>query len=233
MAIYPQSPRETVFSWMNARIDVWKTNADAIGLTQAQVNTLQTLLDEAEVTAQAQVTAKAAAKTATQIAGEDFTSFRRELAAMVAVIRAKAQASGDLSIYDTALLPRPAAPSQMPPPGQPTDLRVTLAAATGQITINWKSTNPPNAAGTTYIVRRKLPNQASFEFIGVTGAKKFVDGTLTAGPDFVQYTVQGQRADSTGPTSDVFTVNFGRAPNGALTAYVTNDTTQRAPKLAA
>lgn len=36
----------------------------------------------------------------------------------------------------------------------------------------------------------------------------------------MQYTVQGQRADSSGPLSPIFTVNFGQAPGGGFTATV-------------
>jgi hypothetical protein len=38
----------------------------------------------------------------------------------------------------------------------------------------------------------------------------------------VQYTVQGQRSDVSGPVSEIFTVNFGRTPEGGLTATVTS-----------
>ncbi len=48
-----------------------------------------------------------------------------------------------------------------------------------------------------------------------------MDDTLIAGAGNVQYTVQDQRADSSGPLSSIFTVNFGQAPGGGLTASVT------------
>jgi len=57
--------------------------------------------------------------------------------------------------------------------------------------------------------------------------RSFVDLTLLAGLDSVQYTVQGQRTDSSGPMREVFTVNFGRLvsaatlrPGGTMTATV-------------
>ena len=61
----------------------------------------------------------------------------------------------------------------------------------------------------------RLGGQSEFFFLRATGTKKFVDDTLVAGPDYVQYTVQGQRSDSTGPMSPIFTVNFGKAPDGS------------------
>ncbi|MGD9689652.1 MAG: hypothetical protein AB7K52_06395 [Phycisphaerales bacterium] len=48
----------------------------------------------------------------------------------------------------------------------------------------------------------------------MSGTKRFVDNTFFAGPDSVQYAVQGQRADSAGPVSGPVTVSFGRAPGG-------------------
>jgi hypothetical protein len=57
----------------------------------------------------------------------------------------------------------------------------------------------------------------------VSGKKEFIDDTLIAGPDSVQYTVQGQRADSSGPLSPIFVVNFGRLPGGGVTATVMAD----------
>ncbi len=50
-----------------------------------------------------------------------------------------------------------------------------------------------------------------------------MDDTLIAGPDSVQYTVQGQRADSSGPLSPIFTVNFGQARGGGFAASVVAD----------
>ena len=52
------------------------------------------------------------------------------------------------------------------------------------------------------------------------GVESRVDDTLIAGPDSVQNTVQGQRADSSGPVSEIFTVNFGQLPGGGQTATV-------------
>ena len=56
----------------------------------------------------------------------------------------------------------------------------------------------------------------SFDFLGVTGSKRFTDTTLTAGPDTVQYTVQAQRSSLAGPVSSILTVNFGRTGGGGM-----------------
>ncbi|MFN0137051.1 MAG: hypothetical protein ACKVS9_13150 [Phycisphaerae bacterium] len=54
----------------------------------------------------------------------------------------------------------------------------------------------------------------------MAGEKELTDDTLIAGPNSVQYTVQGQRAGSSGPLSPTFTVNFGQAPGAGFSATV-------------
>jgi hypothetical protein len=121
----------------------------------------------------------------------------------------------------------------VPPPGRPSGLTVQLDATTGSLTLRWKAANPTNARGTTYIIRRKLPGETEFAFIGVSGKKRFVDETLMLGAGegilapAVQYTVQGQRANLSGPVSPIFTVNFGKLP-GKDAAMVANVATQAA-----
>lgn len=137
------------------------------------------------------------------------------------LIRAYAESTAKPSIvYNLAQIPPPASPSPAPPPAQPTDLTVTLGSSDGALTLRWKASNPTGTSGTSYIIRRKLPSETQFQFTRVSGKKEFVDDTLIAGPDSVQYTVQGQRADSSGPLSSIFAVNFGRLPGRGLTASV-------------
>jgi hypothetical protein len=98
--------------------------------------------------------------------------------------------------------------------------RMAEAHTSGNLTLRWTAANPAGTSGTSYIIRRRLPSESEFSFIGVSGRKEFVDDSLIAGPDSVLYTVQGQRADSSGPLSPIFTVNFGRLPSGGFTASV-------------
>ena len=114
----------------------------------------------------------------------------------------------------------PAAPTPAPPPAQPTGLTVSIDPASGELTLRWKATNP--APGTGYIIRRRAAGETAFSIVGIAGNKTFSDSTFTAGPDKVEYTVQGTRSGIVGPLSPIFTVNFGKAPgDGALFATVT------------
>jgi hypothetical protein len=234
MGTYPTSPRSAFLEWCQAHESVFTTNASKIGLTLQQADAFRMATDTAAAAALAHEQAKLAAKVATQAAGDAFGTLRSRAGDTVKLIKAFAANSANPSeVYQLAQIPPPAPPSPAPPPGQPRDLTVELEATRGAITLRWKCDNPPGTSGTAYIVRRKLPGEADFSFIGVTGTKKFADDTLIAGPDSVQYTVQGQRADSSGPVSPIFTVNFGRLPGGLLTASVANGTATGGGTLAA
>lgn len=221
MATFPESPRAAFLQWCQAHAPVWTANAAAIGLTPAQATTFDTQTDALAAAILAQEQAKQNYQVATQEVNGAYAALRASAGDDVRLIRAYAESQSKPEVvYNIAQIPPPAAPTPMPPPGQPTDLTVTLAPSNGDLTLRWKCTNPPGAAGTSYIIRRRLPGESEFTFLGVSGKKEFVDNTLVAGPDSVQYTVQGQRSDSSGPLSAIFTVNFGQAPGGGVTAWV-------------
>lgn len=214
MGAFPTSPRAAFLEWCSAHASAW-TNVDTqIGLSEVQAQDFKTLVNSAQAAVGAQEQARAAQQAATENVNNKVGQVRRDLNELLRVIRTFAQVQGDPNVYVLAQIPAPATPSVAPPPAQPTNLSVEIAPATGAITLKWKASNPAGTSGTTYVVRRKLPSETAFSFLGITGSKKFTDTTFFAGPDSVQYTVQGQRADSSGPVSDAFTINFGRAPGG-------------------
>jgi hypothetical protein len=231
MATYPTSPRADFLTWCQAHTSVFVDNAVNIGLTEIQAAAFQTAVEQAADAANAQQIAKNAAKSTTLTANDEFAALRKLAASAVRDIKTFADDTGNNNVYVLAQIPAPAAPSPLPPPAKPSDLTVELDPSSGSITLRWKANNPRGTSGTSYIIRRRLPAdpQGEFAFIGVTGTKKYVDATFIAGPDAVQYTVQGQRADSAGPLSDIFTVSFGRAGQ----ARVTSSNTAAAPRLAA
>lgn len=221
MGTYPTSPRSAFLEWARNHADVFVTNASQIGLTTAQAQAFKADAAAAVAADEEQSQAKQSAMVATNVANEKATILRSRARATIGLIKAFAESTNNQNVYNIAEIPPPSDPSAVPPPGQPTNMKVTLEPSSGALTISWKATNPANAAGTSYIVRRKLPTQTSFEFVGVTGTKKFTDTTLTAGPDSVQYTIQGQRSDSAGPLSDILIINFGRAGGGGGMSFST------------
>lgn len=228
MGTYPTSPRAAFLAWCQAHAPVFTINATAIGLTAAQVTAFKALITNAAAAADDQEASKQAAKSATTKATNIFADLRSEASDLVRIIRTFAVTRDDPNVYVLAEIPPPGSPSPVPPPAMPTDLTVTLDGSSGDLALSWKASNPVGASGTSYIVRRKLPGESTFAFVGVTGTKRFVDGTFSAGPDSVQYTVQGQRSDSTGPLSAIFTVNFGQAGPGLSISSVSSGPTKLA-----
>ena len=234
MATYPTSPRLDFLNWAIEHGQVFDDQEANIGLTASQVAAFRAATTAAQATETTRGNAEAVARAATNDNNAAFAALKRQAATCVRSIKTFAENNNNPNVYSLAQIPPPADPSAVPPPGQPTNLTVDLDSTTGAITLRWKANNPKGAAGTSYIVRRRLPAdpQGNFTFIGVTGVKKYTDNTFTAGPDAVQYTIQGQRSDKAGPESGIFTVSFGRNSQGQQTAFVANGQ-QNAMKLAA
>jgi len=178
----------------------------------------------------AQRMAYQAAMVATMAAKDAVRELREQCGSAVRSIRAFADTQPQPNeIYVAAQISQPDAPSPTPPPAQPQRLKVTLGATpgipnsgpngnnlaalantgTGAITLRWKCRNPPGTSNTTYLVRRRLPGEAAFTFIGATGKKAFVDVTLPAGAAHAEYTVQGQRGSRVGRESEIYTMHIG------------------------
>lgn len=217
MPTYPTSPRSAFLTWCDAHTEVFADNAAAIGLSPGAAAAFAAALDAANLAVTAQAEAKDKAKSATSDLSLKMDTLSSLTGDIVRTIRAYAESTNNPGVYLLAEIPAPADPTQVPPPAPCTNLSATLDGATGNITIKWKATQPEGATGTSYIITRRAAGQANFSFLGVTGKKSFVDTTFTAGPDSVQYQVQGTRSDSTGPMSEILVVTFGRTGGGGFT----------------
>lgn len=231
MGSFPTSPRSAVLVFAQAHQQVWTDNAAAIGMTAAQTTNFKNAVNGyAALQAEADA-AKFALEALNRQTSDAYAAMRRQLGDAVRSIRSFAELQANPNaVYTLAQVQPPQPAGIAPPPAQPVDLTATLQAPSGSIELRWKASNPRGTSGTSYIIRRKLPTESAFTFLGVSGEKRFVDSTFLAGPDSVQYTVQGQRADSAGPVSQVFTLNFGvPGPGQVRTVTVTSEE----PKLAA
>ncbi len=212
MGTYPTSPRTDFLQWCQDHVEIFEDNYAAVGITQAQASAFKKAVDDATASEGAQSRAKQAAKAATDENTQRFGILRKSVSGVVRSIKTFAENTDNDNVYVIAQIPPPATPGSTPPPGKPFAVSVQLDTNTGAPVLKWKASNPPRTSGTSYIIRRKLPGESTYSFIGVTGSKTYTDNAFTAGPDSVQYTIQGQRSDKAGAASDVFTVNFGRAP---------------------
>lgn len=236
MGTYPTSPRNEFLQWCQDHVEVFEDNAAAIGITAAQATAFKKVVGDAASSNSAQSLAQQAAKAATTESTQRFGLLRKSVSGVVRSIKTFAENSGNNNVYVIAQIPPPATPGSTPPPGKPFNVSVQLDTNSGAPVLKWKATNPRGTSGTSYIVRRKLPGESVFSFVGVTGNKLYTDNAFIAGPDSVQYTIQGQRSDKAGAASDAFTVNFGRAPGagrGADSFVITSTSNDERQKKAA
>lgn len=211
MGSIPTSPRAAVLAWCEAHVDVFRTQAANIGLSADQALDFATLTESFATASAAAEKARQEADALADEANNAYRLMRRSMSNAVTDIRQFAQQqTNPQTVYTLAEVPPRQDPSTAPPPGQPTNLSVSLVSSTGALELRWKSNNPRGTSGTSYIIRRRTPTQQDFAFVGVTGERRFVDNTFVAGPDSVEYTVQAQRADSASPLSEIFVIRFGR-----------------------
>lgn len=211
MTVIPPNRQDAII-FCEAHMPVWAANAAAIGLTPAQVTSLQNFT----TTARTKFNSAQAARQASVAATDDYynavRSMRGQAADLVRLIKAKAEADNNPNVYVIAQIPPPAPPSAVPAPGKPTDIQVTLNPG-GSITITWESTNSAPSSGAFFLVSRKInggPNATpGFVGIGGTSVREFTDDTIAAGTPGISYIIQGFRGTRAGIPSDQIAVQFG------------------------
>lgn len=225
--ILPRKPVDRV-TFFESHNPTWATNAVAIGTTTTAVTALTTKTDAARDAYNAQQLAHEEAKAATQTFYDAVLAMTVAGTDIIKQVKAKA-ATGGNSIYTLALLPVPATPAPVPPPGTPQSFTVDLRAD-GSLMLKWKCPNPANSNGTIYQVARQLGSGGELSVVGATGNKFYLDQTIPAGAGGapVTYQIVAVRSTMAGDPAQ-FTVNFGNSGSGGgMTASVAS-----APKLAA
>ncbi len=110
-------------------------------------------------------------------------------------------------------------PEPVAAPGTPYAFTVVLNGS-GGLTAGWKCDNPPGAYGVFYSIFRRNGPTDPYEFLGISGQRKFIDDSIPAGSSQITYKIQAGR--TTGPgTPAEFNVNFGIGGSGSMTASVT------------
>lgn len=211
--------RSEFLAFCNAHTDLWAAKASSLGLEIVAVNEWKALVTTANERVTEQMIAADAAKAATNTANDAIDAARVATSNLVRAIRDYAITTNDLGVWDTAGLPRPADPSAVPPPGQPTMVRASLNL-NGSLTLRWQRNNAPGSTGTSYLIFRKLPSQTSFNIIGGGTNKSFTDALVPSGIANVQYIIQGIRGSTNGAPSETLIVNFGVASGGGGGAVI-------------
>jgi hypothetical protein len=161
---------------------------------------------------QAQAVAQDLARAATATLHDALAAMADAGADVIKKIRARAATDGN-GVYALASIPAPPAPSKLPPPGTPTDFRVTLRPD-GSLRLRWACANPKGSQGTIYQVARRVGSSGAFEVIGMSGVKRFDDTSVPAGAASVEYEIVALRSTARGEAAR-FVVNFGVSGDGA------------------
>jgi hypothetical protein len=211
MGLLPEGNAARI-TWFQSRIAIWTSNSLVIGTTAATVADVDAKATAAADALAAQETAQNAAKAATQTLLDAMAALTNSGNIVIDQVRTKARTAG-AGVYPLANIPAPAKGTPKPPPGQPTDLKVTLDA-TGGLGLSWKCVNPPGARGTTYNVFRRIGAAGEFTYLGGSGVKELVDETVPAGAALVMYKIQAVRSTAVGPWN-TFNVFLGVDTGGA------------------
>ncbi|MBK8269436.1 MAG: fibronectin type III domain-containing protein [Planctomycetes bacterium] len=219
MSTYPTDNRSDFVQWCQAHDTVFIDNAPDIGLTAPQAEAFEILTVKAADAIRVQREAAQAAMAATQTAKAAVRALRIGAGDVVRTVRAYAEnAKNPLNIYNKAQIAPPADRMPTPAPERPRSLSATLDATRGALTIRWKARNSAGTSGTNYLIRRKLPGEDQFAFVGVSGAKLFDDATIPEGVTQVEYTVQAVRGKRAGAVSAILTVRMGSKRQNANTS---------------
>ncbi|MCB9855533.1 MAG: hypothetical protein H6818_07570 [Phycisphaerales bacterium] len=215
MSAYPTSPRSDFLEWCESHQSGFVDAYGEIGLTKEQALAFAATTEKAHTLLIDQAEALQRYEVATREVEAIMRLLRTQAGDACRSIRAFAELqAAPAKVYATARVAPPATPSPMSPPGRPTRLSATLTAATGALTLTWKAAHPAGVGGTTYVIRRKLPGESAFTLLGTAGKKQFVDETLPAGIENVQYSVQSQRGQKTSALSATLLVNIGKSAAG-------------------
>lgn len=203
MALLPDD-RLGRIEFFEERLNAWANSAGDIGLSPEQIVELEARTQTARSAYNAANLAEITRKAATNKLRTDARNMRVFGAALIATIKAYAEANNDPSVYEKALIDPPSPRGEGTPPDQPSMLRATLGTD-GTLVLTWKGKGP---AGTRYDVTRLLPGDGVFKVIGDTSKKRWVDSDLPAGSGQILYRIIARQTEfEVGST--ILTVRLG------------------------
>jgi hypothetical protein len=183
----------------------WAQDPLAIGTSAELVAELQAMTDEAAAALAAQHAAQQAARAATlrlRTAIDRMASLGSSV-----MLQIRGHAGRSASVYALASIPVPAKKSPIAPPGTPHSFKADLWQD-GSLALRWKCRNPRGTAGTMYHVYRRIGPSGELRYLGVSGAKRFVDETIPPGSPSVEYQVRAVRGKTVGQWAS-FCTSFG------------------------
>jgi len=191
MPVLPDT-REEKISFFEARAASWITNAVLVGITPVQAASIKNLATEARnaLNDANEVRIKSKSKTAVYYdATREMNALGRDL---IATIKAFAETTGNVAVYDLSDISPPSPPSPVPAPSTPTDLAGTLDAS-GILSLVWKSDRSGPSSGIIFEVSRCRGIETAFTLVGATFEKTCIDPTFIACNGNASYRIQARR----------------------------------------
>lgn len=211
--IVPQT-QEGLLNWYATRQPVWAANAAGLGLSVEQCTALATLVE----TAQDELAARELAREQAIAKTEDVHNALGALggfgAALMATIRAFAEAKDDPSIYTTALIPAPKPDTPAGPATSPTEFSAD-PNPDGTITLKWKGTVAQNQS---FDIERSVDGGA-WIFIKNTRKKSWKDVAVPTNISGITYRIYGTRDDVRSDKPTITQVLFGTLPPELQAAF--------------
>ncbi len=204
----PTIPRTLTgkIEFFERHLPVWSDDPAAIGLSAAQVADLAALTAEARTRYDRARAARLVARAETGLQHEAIGAMMKLGTALVATIRAFADATDDeAGVMSRANLPPVDAPSPAPPPEPAANLTSELRNS-GAIRLAWHGTV---ANGTFYTIWRRLEGEQGFTLLGSVSALAFTDETIPAGTPEATYQLRTHRDEFTSAPSVAISVRLG------------------------
>ncbi len=207
-------------TFYEAHVPAWSVLPTQLGLLPSDCAALAALVAASRAAYNQQQIALEAARAATLTMRQNVHAMHALGAADIAKIKAYADATHNTSVFPLALIPEPATPSPVGPPGTPTSFIVALSQG-GAVTLKWKCGNPVGTTGTIYEVRRRIGDGA-FEYLASEGRKTFTDRTIPRGAWDITYMITATRSTKRGAPAQ-FNVNFGASGDGMVVAAASGE----------
>ena len=194
----------------------WLANQATIGITLVQAADLTTFITTAQAAQLSADTARNAAQAATLDLQTKAVDLREYGGDLVRLIKAYAESQADpATVYVTAEIPPPAAPTPLGPPAVPTNLQGEVDNS-GAVTLTWDATLE---GGTQFTIERQLNPVIGaaglWDTLGSVSGKEFTDIGLPQGFANATYRVTAKRVGGTSQPTEPTAIYFGVADSEA------------------
>lgn len=201
------SSRNALVEFYRLRGDDWVAHAAALGLTVEAAEQVRAAALDAQAKIAEAERLRMFAKVATETANQAARQLRAIGGPATAMIRAHAESTGNIQLYDLAKVSPVAPPSPTPAPTPPTDVRAQ-PTANGAIILTWRGTI---ARSQWFIIERSVDG-GDFTQQDTTRRKRWTDEKVPTGARRINYRIYAKRGDRRSTLAAETVVSFGRRP---------------------